>query len=320
MCEIYSRPLFIISRYFPFDTQTCHMLFSSWTYDSAGITMFPSNNSVITKAYTNSSQWKIKRSWKYAYLVSYPSSSEPFSELKVFLTIERKPLYYLFNVITPCLVLITTLFIGFYLPPDCGERVSLTITVLLAVAVFLQLVTGHLPTNSDSIPILAVFYIVIMTESAVSLVTTCIILIIHYKSREVKTQDIPAWIRKIFLEKVAYCFSMKPENAMGTSLIPEDNKNRSASFQAMDVNFDHVCNGLVNAYNVNLSKLSDILHEVKLIKQFILHNKPTSEAEELQEDWKFLAKVLDRFFFWVFFVTVMLTTLCILVPTYLLNS
>ena len=101
MCEIYSRPLFIISRYFPFDTQTCHMLFSSWTYDSAGITMFPSNNSVITKAYTNSSQWKIKRSWKYAYLVSYPSSSEPFSELKVFLTIERKPLYYLFNVITP---------------------------------------------------------------------------------------------------------------------------------------------------------------------------------------------------------------------------
>ena len=295
------------------------MLFSSWTYDSTGITMIPSNNSVITKAYTNSSQWKIKSSWKCAYPVLYPSNADPFSELKVFLTIERKPLYYLFNVITPCLVLITTLFIGFYLPPDCGERVSLTITVLLAVAVFLQLVTDHLPTNSDSIPILAVFYIVIMTESAVSLVTTCIILIIHYKSREVKTQDIPPWIRKIFLEKVAYCFSMKQVNAMGTSLITEENNNKSASLQNMNVNFDHICKGLVNAHNVNPSKLSDILLEVRLIKQFILHNKPTSEAKQLQEEWKFLAKVLDRFFFWVFFVTVMLTTLCILVPTYLLN-
>ena len=121
------------------------MLFSSWTYDSAGIIMVPSNNSVITKAYTNSSQWKIKSSWKYTYLVLYPSSTEPFSELKVFLTIERKLLYYLFNVITPCLVLITTLFIGFYLPPDWGERMSVAIMVLLAVAVFLQLVTDHLP-------------------------------------------------------------------------------------------------------------------------------------------------------------------------------
>ena len=295
------------------------MLFGSWTYDSAGITIIPSNNSVITKAYTNSSQWKIKSSWKHTYFTLYPSSTKPYSELKVFVAIERKPLYYLFNVITPCLVLITTLFIGFYLPPDCGERVSLTITVLLAVAVFLQLVTGHLPTNSDSIPILAVFYLVIMTESAVSLVTTGIILIIHYKSREVKTQDIPPWVRKIFLEKVAYCFSMKQENSMVTSLIAEENNNRPASFQNIDLNFGHVCKGLVNAHNVNPSKLSDILLEVKLIKQLIMHNKPTSEAEELQTEWKFLGKVLDRFFFWVFFVTVMLTTLCILVPVYLQN-
>ena len=258
--------------------------------------MVPSNNSVITKAYTNSSQWKIKSSWKYAYLVLYPSSTEPFSQVKVFLTIERKPLYYLFNVITPCLVLITTLFIGFYLPPDCGERVSLTITVLLAVAVFLQLVTDYLPTNSDSIPILAVFYIAIMMKSVVSLATTCIILITHYKSCEVRIQDIPAWIRKIFLEKFAYCFSMKQRYEMGASLIAEENSNIPASFQNMDVNFDDVYKCLVNAQNANPSKLSDILLEVKLIKQFILQNKPTSEAEELQQEWKFLAKVLDRFF------------------------
>ena len=54
----------------------------------------------------------------------------------------------------------------------------------------------------------------------------------------------------------------------------------------MDLKFDHVCVGLANACanNLNPSKLSDILHKVKLIKQAILHSKPTCEAEELQEE------------------------------------
>ena len=299
-------------RYFPFDTQTCFLKFGSWTSDHTNIYILPSENQIITSSFTNSSEWKIKSGYSYIYLQMYPISKQPFSEIKVYLTIARKPLYYLFNVITPCLVLVTTIFIGFYLPPDCGERVSLTITILLAVAVFLQLITDHLPTNSDSVPILAVFYIVMMTESAVSLITTCIILIVHHKSNEIKTQEIPGWIRKIFLEKMAYFFNMRKKVDMDTSLA-----FRSVSLLVSHLRSPKSSN--TTDSDIAAAKLSEILNEIRLIRQSLLYNQPTNEAEERQEEWRFLAKVLDRFFFWVFLVTVILTTICILVPTYLIT-
>ena len=72
--------------------------------------------------------------------------------------------------------------------------------------------------------------------------------------------------------------------------------------------------------DIAAAKLSEILNEIRLIRQSLLYNQPTNEAEERQEEWRFLAKVLDRFFFWVFLVTVILTTICILVPTYLITT
>mgnify|MGYP001794174642 CR=1 FL=1 len=62
-----------------------------------------------------------------------------------------------------------------------GERITLSITVLLAMAVFLQLVGESLPRNSDSIPLLGMFYIVIMGEISISLILTCWVLNIHYR-------------------------------------------------------------------------------------------------------------------------------------------
>ena len=42
----------------------------------------------------------------------------------------------------------------FYLPPDSGEKVSLGVTVLLALTVFLLMVAEAMPPQSISIPLM----------------------------------------------------------------------------------------------------------------------------------------------------------------------
>ena len=42
--------------------------------------------------------------------------------------------------------------LGFILPPESGEKVSMEITVLLSVAVFMLMVSETMPPNSETFP------------------------------------------------------------------------------------------------------------------------------------------------------------------------
>ena len=54
----------------------------------------------------------------------------------------------------PGIFLTATTLLTFVLPVDSGEKVSLGVTVLLALTVFLLLVADTMPTTSDGIPLL----------------------------------------------------------------------------------------------------------------------------------------------------------------------
>lgn len=43
----------------------------------------------------------------------------------------------------------------FYLPAECSEKITLAISILLALVVFLLLVSKILPPTSDNIPLMA---------------------------------------------------------------------------------------------------------------------------------------------------------------------
>ena len=74
--------------------------------------------------------------------------------LLCYFILSRKPLYYLFNLVLPCVFITATTVLVFYLPPDSGEKVSLGVTVLLALTVFLLMVAEAMPPQSISIPLM----------------------------------------------------------------------------------------------------------------------------------------------------------------------
>lgn len=74
--------------------------------------------------------------------------------VRVQVVIRRRPLFYTVNLLLPSIFLMVMDIVGFYLPPDSGERVSFKITLLLGYSVFLIIVSDTLPATAIGTPLI----------------------------------------------------------------------------------------------------------------------------------------------------------------------
>lgn len=72
---------------FPFDEQTCHMKFGSWTYDGnrLDITFINNQSQVLLDDYTESNEWEIIARPALRNVKYYPCCKEPYPDLTFFL-------------------------------------------------------------------------------------------------------------------------------------------------------------------------------------------------------------------------------------------
>ena len=63
-------------------------------------------------------------------------------------------MFYILNIILPCIMLSILQLCVFLAPPPSGEKISLSITVLLSFTVFLLIVSESMPQTSLNVPLL----------------------------------------------------------------------------------------------------------------------------------------------------------------------
>lgn len=71
-----------------------------------------------------------------------------------YITLRRKTLFYTVNLIIPCVGISFLSILVFYLPSDSGEKVSLSISILLSLTVFFLLLVEIIPPTSITVPLL----------------------------------------------------------------------------------------------------------------------------------------------------------------------
>lgn len=76
------------------------------------------------------------------------------------------------------------ILVSFFIPAESGERIGLCATILLAVSVYLLVVTEQLPEQSETLPLIGVYYIVIMFEIGLALAATVLVLMAHHGTSE----------------------------------------------------------------------------------------------------------------------------------------
>ncbi|CAF1534377.1 unnamed protein product [Adineta steineri] len=184
-------------RYFPFDEQNCTLKFASWTYDSARIELSANSLTGDLSNFMENSEWEIVRLHVKKNVVKYSCCPETFPDLTYTIQMRRRPLFYVFNMILPCFLITTVAFLGFCVPSDSGEKVSIGVTTLLSMTVFLMLVADSMPPNSDSLPLIGVYYFsAIIIVSIATAMSVASLNVYHHGKHYL--QPVPKWISRIF--------------------------------------------------------------------------------------------------------------------------
>ncbi|KAL9973526.1 hypothetical protein ACROYT_G019995 [Oculina patagonica] len=187
-------------KYFPFDEQQCHMKFASWAYDVSMLDVYvnPEETGVLKGIYQPSNEWDLVSVDAVRKEVKYTCCPNPYSEVLLTLNLERHSRYYVINLVFPCALIACMVFFTFVLPPECGERVSLCITILMAMTIFQELTSEKLPPSSDTFFLIGTYYTVAIFEIGMAIAATCIILNFYYSKTKM-----PGWIKTIFLKILA---------------------------------------------------------------------------------------------------------------------
>ncbi|XP_042369126.1 LOW QUALITY PROTEIN: neuronal acetylcholine receptor subunit alpha-2-like [Plectropomus leopardus] len=210
---IYKSSCSIDVTFFPFDQQSCKMKFGSWTYDRAKIDLEPFENTVDLKDYWESGEWAIVNAVGTYNTKKYDCCHEIYPDITYYFVIRRLPLFYTINLIIPCLLISCLTVLVFYLPSDCGEKITLCISVLLSLTVFLLLITEIIPSTSLVIPLIGEYLLFTMIFVTLSIVITVFVLNVHHRSSA--THTMPRWVRRLFLSAVPRWLCMKrPEHGV----------------------------------------------------------------------------------------------------------
>lgn len=145
-------------KYFPFDVQNCTMDFASWAYDGFQLDIQNDADEGDLTNYVSSSEWELIFFNFQREVIPFSCCPEPYVFIKYYIVMKRRPLFYMFNLVMPCILITLVALLGFYMPSESGEKVSMGITTLLSMTVFLMIVADSLPPSSDVVPLIGKSY------------------------------------------------------------------------------------------------------------------------------------------------------------------
>ncbi|KAK3093321.1 hypothetical protein FSP39_014069 [Pinctada imbricata] len=269
------------TTYYPLDYQACWIKVSTWGYTQTEITLhYDTGTPVELGFYSENGEWELI-SAEGTITEDRSRGGQTFSTLTFQINLQRRALFHVLNTLFPVALMAVLIPMTFKLPSDSGEKIGYSLTVLLAYAVYLTLISDNIPSTSVTVCYLSVFLALTLMYGTIAVILVILVLMVHHKTEH---DQIPAWLKKFttkFLMPVT-CWKRSVRcNREAVAPISEEH----VVIEAPD---DHGKKGLPLDGNE--------------------HSKP---KEETELEWNTISAVLDNFFFIVMMTLVLLTTLII---------
>ncbi|XP_061828616.1 neuronal acetylcholine receptor subunit alpha-10-like [Nerophis lumbriciformis] len=356
--------------FFPFDSQQCRFTYGSWTYNGNHLDILNAMDSADLADLVDNVEWEVLGMPAKRNVILYGCCADPYPDITYTLKLKRRASFYVFNLLIPCVMISFLAPLGFYLPADSGEKVSLGVTVMLALTVF-QLLVAEIMPPSENVPLIGKYYIATMTMITASTALTIFIMNIHHCGPDAK--PVPKWAQKVILQYMArMCFVyevgencmsplsekqdapvvnrnvnglvgpctedrtfvtemgqeadqregldqlMTPDGSIGVNPTNHFNYWKNGAFVSADCEgsgsgrrcrkggvSDGEHKGTEASYDERMLLLPNVEYIANCYREQRATHKRTGE-------WKKVAKVLDRFFMWLFFIMVFLMSFLIM--------
>ncbi|TWW67742.1 neuronal acetylcholine receptor subunit alpha-7-like isoform X1 [Takifugu flavidus] len=324
-------------RWFPFDVQRCDLKFGSWSHGSWTLDLQMLEADI--SSYIPNGEWDLLEVKGRVNQRKYDCCEETYPDVTFTVVMQRRTLYYGINLLLPCVLISTLALLVFVLPADSGEKISLGITVLLSMTVFMLMVAEIMPATSESVPLIAQYFAAIMVIVGLSVIATVVVLQHHH--HDPCGEKMPKWTRVFLLDCCASFLCMKrpgeeqvpltgPSKVQHRSLVYELNEDTPGP---QPTNVYPSISGLKSSQTTGVPggragedetllakgpgssagnierELAKLLDEVHSIAK---HFRKQDVNMAMSNDWKFAALVIDRLCLVAFSVITILCTIGIL--------
>ncbi|XP_031567059.1 acetylcholine receptor subunit alpha-like isoform X2 [Actinia tenebrosa] len=290
--------------YFPFDDQLCELKFGSWTFNGLQVNIVQMTDEADLNFYMKSSEFQLISAKAKRNVVRYSCCPEPYPDVTFYLHLRRKPGFFLYNIIIPCLVITSLAVLTFLLPPEIGERVTLVIESFLALSFVILMVSSSVPVTSDNTPLIMKFLLISMCQIGCALIANCISLNLY------KKEEMPQWVRVVFLHYLARCLCISTGHPKG-GVSPKKSKDEDTQDKKVLASMIHK-----NSYNSIDGPVSPLLprktsansdHQMSKAADGIAAVAETVlKEEDFEKDrdfWIFTSIVVDRLLLIIFTLT-----------------
>ncbi|XP_070540251.1 neuronal acetylcholine receptor subunit beta-3-like [Ptychodera flava] len=330
-------PCLVDVRFFPFDEQRCSMTFGPWEFTADQVLMEPMHVHILKENYIENVEWNFYNSSAEQILdFDECCPDEVYSTVEYILVLRRRPLYYILNILVPCFAMSLLTLAVFYLPSDSGEKVTLSISVLIAISVFSLLVAEIMPPTPDSSPLIGTFLLFNMAVNAWSIIICVIVLQFHHRSTQIYRMS--PWVRKFFLRRLPpfiglgnrfKCLKRRKHAYRSTEQgSPTDLSGGERDHYSLE---DFGCNhGTSTPQNDRKvlrrqpSNGNDLNSFQRKVLSFLDTSSRRSDLNDMEEEavseWKLLAAVIDRISLLAFVVILFVGSSVILLNTPQINS
>ncbi|XP_070571424.1 neuronal acetylcholine receptor subunit alpha-10-like [Ptychodera flava] len=286
-------------RYFPFDHQVCSLKFGPWQYSGFEIMITgEGDKNVHRDVFMSDGEWDMVDFTAINSISYYPDEpGVPFADVTYYVSLRRRPVFYVINLLLPCALLsVITMFV-FILPVESGEKINFGITILLSMTVFLLVLAESMPPSSV-IPLLGQFYAVSLVLVTMSVSLSAVVVNLHHSGPE--RSKVPYWVKKWILHRLGNVFGYKLEVDLTRTL-------RTVNIATDETGEENSSNGPVRPPSPLLdrkSQMTDVAFEVRELRT-IFEQKEIDL--KVQQEWRLVAMVMDRLFMTVYGLSIFLT-------------
>ena len=308
-------------RNFPFDKQNCTLTFSSWKYIGTELN--------LTIAYEMTGQ-NFQESSEFRLISMKMSRTEdkeccimPIIKVHLNIVFERRPQFYLLNMILPCTLITMIAMFAFCIPPESGEKIGLGVTVLLSLSVFLLIVSEQMPPTTD-FPLIGIYYFGVILIVTFSTGVSVMTLSLNHNA-SFQTKEVPQALQSLLFDKLAWWLCMAPlsksknnkSDKAGCKKLnkvgPSDDDNRSDTPDKRAHDTEVVAlnpiDGVQSDGGLGSGPMSEILQFIRRIED---KKQEEQKQEDITEQWKYLGRLIDRILLVVFLFLNVVFTLWIL--------
>ncbi|XP_067652392.1 neuronal acetylcholine receptor subunit alpha-9-II-like [Haliotis asinina] len=166
-------------RKYPFDTQTCSIDFLPWMTTSKFMNTTVPSNKIQMSAFVPHGEFTIAGSSAAYTRVHAGFTDDDLVGIKFSVVLNRRTSFYWMIMIFPMMTFPLLSPVSFLVPVESGEKITLSITVVLSYLVFIGSMNDAMPKLSDTVSLMVIYASLQTTISILAVVANGIIICVH---------------------------------------------------------------------------------------------------------------------------------------------